>query len=57
MVIEILSSKVARYEADADFQRDYYTERQKLPERSPGNDDEDRIICFPHKLNIVFEGW
>ena len=57
MVIEILSSEVARYEADADFQRDYYTEQRKLPERSPGNDDEVRVICFPHKLNIVFEGW
>ena len=25
--------------------------------RSPGNDDEVSIICFPHKLNIVLERW
>ena len=25
--------------------------------RSPGNDDEVSIIWFPHKLNIVLEGW
>ena len=24
---------------------------------SPGNDDEVSTICFPHKLNIVLEGW
>ena len=39
---------MVRYEANADF---------KLPERSPGNDSEVIIISFPHKLNIVTEGW
>ena len=38
---------MARYEANADFQRDYY-KRRKLAGRSPGNDDEVSIICFPH---------
>ena len=47
---------MARYEANADFQRDYY-KRRKLAGRSPGNDNEVSIICFPHKLNIVLEGW
>ena len=47
---------MARYEANADFQRDYY-KRRKLAGRSPGNDDEVSIICFPHKLNTVLEGW
>ena len=47
---------MARYEANADFQRDYY-KRRKLAGRSPGNDDEVSIICFPHKLNIVLEDW
>ena len=31
--------------------------RQKLAGRSPGNDDEVRVIFFPHKLNIVLEDW
>ena len=44
------------YEANAHFQRDYY-KRRKLAGRSPGNDDEVSIIWFPHKLNIVLEGW
>ena len=44
---------MARYEANADFQ----SERGKLVGRSPGNDDEVSIICFPHKLNIALEGW
>ena len=51
-----LGSEMARHEANADFQRDYY-KRRKLAGRSPGNDDEVSIICFPHKLNIVLEGW
>ena len=46
---------MARYEANADFQRDYY-KRRKLAGRSPGNDDEVSIIGFPHKLNILLEG-
>ena len=46
---------MARYEANTDFQRDYY-KRRKLAGRSSVN-DEVSIICFPHKLNIVLEGW
>ena len=54
MVIEILAVRWLedRYEANADFQREYY-KRRKLAGRSPGDDDEVIIICFPHKLNIV----
>ena len=37
---------MARYEANADFQRDYY-KRRKLAGRSPGSG-------FPHKLNIDY---
>ena len=29
----------------------------KLAGLSPGNDDEVSTICFPHKLNIIVEGW
>ena len=46
---------MARYEANADFQRDYY-KRRKLAARSLGNDNEVSVICFPHKLTIVLEG-
>ena len=53
---ENLCSEMGRYEANADFQRDYY-KQQKLAGRSPGNNDEVSIICFPYKLNIALEGW
>ena len=43
---------MAGYEANADFQRDYYKQR-KLAGRSPVNDDEVSIICFPYQLIIV----
>ena len=47
---------MAWYEANADFQRDYY-KRRKLAGRSPGNDDEvSTISFFPHESNIVLEG-
>ena len=29
------------------------TSDEKLAGRSPGNDDEVSVICFPHKLDIV----
>ena len=48
-----LGTELARYEANADFQRDYY-KRRKLAGRSPGNDDKVSIICFPHKLKIEY---
>ena len=39
---------MARYEANADFQRDYmYYKRRKLAGRSPRS-------SFPHKLNIDY---
>ena len=41
-----LGSEMARYEANADFQGDYY-KRRKLARWSPGNDDNVSIICFP----------
>ena len=47
---------MAQYQANADLQRDYY-KQQKLTGRSPGNNDEVSIICFPHELNMVLEGW
>ena len=47
---------MAQYEANVDFQGDYY-KRRKLAGWSPGNDDEVSIIYFRHKLNIVLEGW
>ena len=46
---------MGQYEANADFQRDYY-KQQKLAGRSPGNNDEVSITCFPYKLNIALEG-
>ena len=51
-VIEILVVRWLGTKANADFQRDYY-KRRKLAGRSPGNDDEDSILSFLHKLNIV----
>ena len=47
-VMEFLAVRLARYEANADFQRDSDYKRRKLPGRSPGNDDKVSIICFPH---------
>ena len=44
-----LGNEMARFEANSDFQRDYY-KRRKLARRSPGADDEVSVICFPHKL-------
>ena len=38
-----LGSEMARYEANANFQRDYY-KRRKLVGRSPGNDDKVSIM-------------
>ena len=47
----------ARYEANPDFQSGYCIQAIKaIAGRSPGNDDEVSVICFPHKLNIVLEG-
>ena len=46
-----LGSGMARYEANADFQRDNY-KRRKLAGRSPGNDDDVSTL-----LNNVLEGW
>ena len=37
---------MARYEANADFQQDYYKRRN--PGGPLGTDDEVSIICFPH---------
>ena len=53
-MIENLGSEMARCEANAGFQRDYY-KRQKLAGWSPGNDGVS-IIYFPHKLNIFTGG-
>ena len=39
-------SKMARYEANVDFQRDYY-KRRKLAGRSPGNDSKVSIQWNP----------
>ena len=52
-----LDSEMAWYEANADYQRDYYKRRKLVGRRSPGNDDEVSVIIFPYKLNIVLEGW
>ena len=47
-VIEISAVRwLDRYEANADFQRDYY-KRRKLARRFPGNDDEVSIISVFH---------
>ena len=40
---------MARYEANADFQRDHY-KQSKLAGWSSGNDDEVSIICFLYGL-------
>ena len=45
---------MVRYEANADLQ---YKRRKLAWRLSAWNDDEVSIICFPHKLNIVLEGW
>ena len=36
---------MARYEANTDFQRDYY-KRRRLAGRSPGNDDKVSVIEY-----------
>ena len=46
----------ARYEANLDFSKRLLQAMKAIAGRSPGNDDEVSVICFPHKLNIVLEG-
>ena len=46
---------MARYEAEFSKRLNY--KRQKLAGWTPRNNDKVSIISFPHKLNIVMEGW
>ena len=51
---------MARYEAKADFQRDYILKAAKASRgRSPGNDDEVSTISvvYINCMNIVLQGW
>ena len=56
-VIEILAVRWLGTKLMEIFTETTYYKQRKLAGRSPGNDDEVSRICFPHKLNIVLEGW
>ena len=48
---------MARYEAYADFQRDYYKRRKLARTVSWKQRQSQYNIDFVHELNIVLEGW
>ena len=50
-----LGSEMVQYEANADFKETATSDESYS--RSPGNDDEVSITCFPHALNTVLQGW